>query len=158
MMAMIDWIFAKIPVRFPDIKIVLSEAGVSWVPSAIERLKRAYRQVDSSDVWTRQDPDPVDLVRRNFWFTSIEDPSAFRLLDLIGEDRVMLESDYPHYDSSWPDTQRMARDQLSHLSPQTVRKVCFENAAHVYRHRLPPEHLVAASIVGQAQRSTTSRH
>jgi predicted TIM-barrel fold metal-dependent hydrolase len=152
-LAMVDWVFAKIPVHFPDIKIVLSEAGVSWVPAAIERLKRAYRQVDSSDVWTRQDPDPVELLHRNFWFTSIEDPSAFRLLDLIGEDRVMLESDYPHYDSSWPDTQRMAQDQLAHLPGATIRKICFENAAHVYRHPLPPEHLVAASIVGRDRHS-----
>jgi predicted TIM-barrel fold metal-dependent hydrolase len=146
--AMIDWIYAKVPVRFPGVKIAMSEAGVSWVPMAIERLRRAYRHRDTSAVWMPSDGDPVELVHRNFWFTSIEDPSAFRMLDVIGEDKVMVESDYPHYDSSWPDTQAMVRYQLEHLEPATIRRVCFENAAALYGHPLPPDELVASSVVG----------
>ncbi|MGE0304360.1 MAG: amidohydrolase family protein [Acidimicrobiia bacterium] len=146
--SLVDWTFSKIPLRFPRIKIALSEGGISWVPMALERLTRSYRQAESSSYWTPADPDPVEIVHRNFWFTSIEDPSGFRLLDLIGEDKVMLESDYPHADSSWPDTQALARRDLQHLSGATIRKVCFENAASLYRHPLPPNDLVAGSVIG----------
>ncbi|WP_234834726.1 amidohydrolase family protein [Mycolicibacterium stellerae] len=143
MSAMIDWVFSKIPIRFPDIKIALSEGGVSWVPTALERLQRAFDRRDENDVWSATDPHPIDLVRRNFWFTSIEDPSAFRLLELIGEDRVMVEVDYPHADSSWPHTQDLIRRDLSHLPASTIAKVCYKNAAALYQHPLPPDSLIA---------------
>ncbi len=147
-MASVDWIFAKIPVRFPNIKIALSEAGLSWVPMVIERLRRAYRQREASVVWGLSDPDPVELLRRNFFFASIEDPCGFRELDVIGDDHVMIETDYPHMDSSWPRTQSLVRSQLEHLAFDVVKKACFENAARLYRHPLPPDELLARSVVG----------
>jgi predicted TIM-barrel fold metal-dependent hydrolase len=143
--ALVDWVFSKVCLRFPGLKITLSEAGASWVPMAIERIRRAHRQREAADYWHASDPDPEGIVHQNFWFASIEDPSAFRLLDIIGEDRVMVESDYPHNDSSWPDTQALVREQLEHLPPATIRKICFENAADLYRHPRPPDAAIARS-------------
>jgi predicted TIM-barrel fold metal-dependent hydrolase len=136
---LIDWLFARIPLRFPDLRVVLSEAGASWVPMAVERIRRAHRVVGTGlNDWPLNAPSPLELVRRMFWFTSIEDPAAFRLLDIIGEDRVMVETDYPHYDSTWPQSQQMIRSELTGLEPATIRRVCFETAAALYRHPLPP--------------------
>ena len=59
----------------------------------------------------------------------------------------MVETDYPHFDSTWPESQAMIRRECSHLSAPTVRKVCFENAAAVYRHPLPPDGMIARSEV-----------
>ena len=39
------------------------------------------------------------------------------MLDIIGEDRVMVETDFPHMDSTWPGCQAMIRGELSHLAP-----------------------------------------
>jgi predicted TIM-barrel fold metal-dependent hydrolase len=138
MVAMVDWIFARVPLRFPGLKIVLSEAGFSWVPTILERLARADRQRAASQVWQPGDPSPVEVAQRNFWFTSIEDPSGFRNLDLIGQDRVMVEADFPHQDTSWPDTQAYLESQLHALDDDTVRQVCIGNAAAVYRWPEPP--------------------
>jgi predicted TIM-barrel fold metal-dependent hydrolase len=147
--AMFDWIYARIPVRFPELKIVLSEAGVSWVPMAIERLRRAYRQCSAPIAsWSPNDIDPVELVHRNFYFTSIEDPAGFRLLDLIGDDHVMVETDYPHYDSTWPFSQAMIESELAELPAESIRKVCYGNAASLYRHPEPPAAMLAASTIG----------
>jgi predicted TIM-barrel fold metal-dependent hydrolase len=148
--ALVDWVFSKVLLRFPGLKITLSEAGASWVPMAIERIRRAHRQRESADYWTAADPDPEEIVHRNFWFASIEDPSAFRLLDVIGEDKVMVESDYPHCDTSWPETQDLVRGQLAHLPLETVRKVCYENAAALYRHPLPSDEFVGGTELGAA--------
>lgn len=138
--ALVDWIFAGIPARYPDLKIVMSEAGVSWVPMVLERLQRSYRN-QIAGPWPGGDLTPVELVRRNFFFTSIEDPSGFQQLDLIGEDNVMVETDYPHFDTTWPEVQSMIRGQLVDLPAAQVRKVCFENAARVYRSTPPPADL-----------------
>ena len=151
--AMIDWIYAAVPVRFPDLKIALSEAGVSWVPMALERLHRAHRN-DVGRSWPAGAPDPDSLVQRNFFFCSIEDPSAFRSLDLIGEDNVMVEVDYPHFDTTWPDCQEMVRMQLRSLEPDVIRKVCYANAARLYRMPPPPADLVARSEAGASASGT----
>jgi hypothetical protein len=114
----------------------------------VERLRRSYRQRESSTTWSAGDPDPVEVLHRNFWFTSIEDTSAFRLLDIIGDERVMVESDYPHADSSWPETQCLIRRDMGHLDRATIEKICFRNAAALYRHPVPPDDLLALSVVG----------
>lgn len=149
LIALVDWIYARIPLRFPKIKIVLSEAGASWVPMALERLARAFRQREATRDWGMNDPHPNDVVRRNFWFTSIEDPSAFKNLDVIGDDRIMVETDYPHADSTWPDTQELVKSELEHLPDATVRKICYETAASVYNHPLPPPEVLERSAVGR---------
>ena len=145
----VDWIYAKVPVRHPDLQIVLSEAGLSWVPMVIERLRRAYRHLPASETWSASDPDPMELLRRNFHFASLEDPSGFRMLDLIGEDHVMVETDFPHMDSTWPGCQAMIRGELTGLSRETIAKVCFENACRLYRHPLPPAELIARATMGE---------
>ncbi|MFR9804114.1 amidohydrolase family protein [Pseudonocardia sp. RS010] len=147
--ALMDWVYSGVCLRFPRLKIALSEAGVSWVPMALERLGRAFRQkAGVGRGWPDGEISPMDLVRRNFFFTSIEDPSAFRMLDVIGEDNVMVETDYPHFDSTWPACQDMIRGEMAGLGHDKVRKICFENASRIYRHPLPPTDLVAASEVG----------
>jgi predicted TIM-barrel fold metal-dependent hydrolase len=148
MAALADWLYSRIPLRFPELRIVLSEAGVGWVPMMIDKIRRAYRLLDASQVWTRDDPEPAEVIRRSFRFTSIEDPSIWRSLDLVGEDNVMAESDYPHEDSTWPDTQQVLRAQLSSLGDTQVRKVCYSNACRLYRHAAPPSTMLEPSELG----------
>ena len=144
----VDWMYTKIPVRFPRLKIAMSEGGVSWVPMVIERLARAYAQRGASMVWTTADGDPVEILHRNFWFTSIEDPSAFQLLDLIGADKVMVEVDFPHGDTNWPRSQALFRAETEHLSDEFIKMVCYGNAASLYRHEPPPDEMLRRSVVG----------
>jgi predicted TIM-barrel fold metal-dependent hydrolase len=148
----VDWIYSRIPLRFPDLRIVLSEAGISWVPTVRERLGRAYRFRAASEVWLATDPDPLDVLATNFWFASLEDPSGFRMLDLIGEHKVMVETDYPHMDSTWPGCQQMIRSELSHLPGATIAKVCFENACGLYDHPRPPQGWIDRATFGPAGR------
>ena len=53
----------------------------------------------------------------------------------------MLETDYPHSDSTWPTTQELLRERLSGsragLTPEDVRLITHANAAEVFRHPLP---------------------
>jgi hypothetical protein len=90
----------------------------------------------------------VALLRRNFYFCSIEDPAAFQLADVIGHDRLMVEMDYPHQDSTWPHVQSLIRSELEGLDNALIRKVCFENASNLYRHPPPPHSLIEASVAG----------
>jgi predicted TIM-barrel fold metal-dependent hydrolase len=155
MIAAVDWIFARVPIRFPGLSIVLSEGGVTWIPMIRERLIRAYRGLEVTRRWRPSDPEPVDLLRRNFWFCSVEDPLAFHLLDVIDESHLMVESDYPHADSTWPNSQEVIRRELSHLPGETIRRICYGNAARLYGHPEPPQSWIDRSEVGQ--RSSSAR-
>ncbi len=66
-----------------------------------------------SSAWHDPDLSPSDAIRRNFWFCAIDPGSTIALRDHIGIDHIMVESDYPHADSTWPDTQATQRAALS---------------------------------------------
>jgi predicted TIM-barrel fold metal-dependent hydrolase len=76
-------------------------------------------------------------MKRNFWFASFYDPSMWALIERIGADRVMLETDYPHPDTIWPHVQSTLAGQLKGLTPEQIDKVTCQNASLLYRHPLP---------------------
>jgi predicted TIM-barrel fold metal-dependent hydrolase len=138
MYAAVDWLFSKIPVRYPDIKISLSEGGIGWVPALLDRLDHMSSYSSMYGTWEDvKDVSPADVLRRNFWFCALEDPSAFRLLDVIGEDHVLMEEDYPHCDSLWPKTQSVLSHCLKDLPRETQDKLTWKNASDLFRFPVP---------------------
>jgi predicted TIM-barrel fold metal-dependent hydrolase len=135
-----DWLWAQIPTRFPNIKIAFSEGGISWVPMLIDRINYVLdHSAVGSHGWDDPSISPVDAMRRNFWFCTIDLGSTFRLRDHIGIDHICIESDYPHADSTWPDTQLLADASLVDIADDEIRKVTWENASKLFRHPVPEE-------------------
>jgi predicted TIM-barrel fold metal-dependent hydrolase len=135
-----DWLWARIPTRFPNIKIAFSEGGISWVPMLIDRINYVLdHSAVGSDGWDDPNLSPVDAMRRNFWFCTIDLGSTFELREHIGIDHICIESDYPHADSTWPDTQGLAHDALKNIDADTIRKVTWENASKLFRHPVPED-------------------
>ncbi len=64
-------------------------------------------------------------------------PVAFEHRHQIGVDRIMVESDYPHPDTSWPDTQRVLGEQFADFSQDDVEQMTYRNALELYRHPMP---------------------
>jgi predicted TIM-barrel fold metal-dependent hydrolase len=131
-----DWVFSRIPVRFPELRICLSEGALSWVPMMLERLRRNTRLRDATLTWRDIDETPEDVFRRAFWFCSIEDRYGIEMRNEIGIDRIMIEMDYPHVDSTWPTTQEVVEEELGHLPESDIHKIAYENACNLYRHPL----------------------
>jgi predicted TIM-barrel fold metal-dependent hydrolase len=135
-----DWLWARIPTRFPEIRVAFSEGGIGWVPMLIDRIDYVLEHsAVGSNGWDDPNLAPTDALRRNFWFCTIDIPSTMSLRQHIGIDHICLESDYPNADSTWPDTQLRAVDGLRDFTPTEVRKVTWENASHLFRHPVPPE-------------------
>jgi predicted TIM-barrel fold metal-dependent hydrolase len=134
-----DWLYAKVPVRFPNLKLVLSEGGIGWLPGFLDRLEHTARYQDYTDTWKGIKTPVVELFLNSFRFCTIEDPTTFAVLDRIGADRVMVEVDYPHVDSTWPDVQPVLSKQLAGLSDDVIRKVTYENASALFKHPVPAE-------------------
>jgi predicted TIM-barrel fold metal-dependent hydrolase len=137
MFATVDWLYSRIPVRFPDIKIVMSEGGIGWVPALLDRLDHMMTYHSMYGTWDGIELTPAEVLRRNFYFCAVEDPTAFALRERIGVDHILLEEDYPHSDSLWPRTQEVVRHSIGHLPAEDIRKLAWENASRLYRHPVP---------------------
>ena len=120
--------------RLPSLKIAMSEGGIGWVAMLLDRLDNI---VDRSGYGLGWDVRPADVLQRNFWFCTIDDPSTIDTRHRIGVDHIMVEVDYPHGDSTWPDTQDVIEKCWGHIPADELRAMCSENAAALYRHPLP---------------------
>jgi predicted TIM-barrel fold metal-dependent hydrolase len=126
-----DWLFSGIPLRFPELRIALSEGGFGWVPILIDRIGHMARQLDYSVQFG--DLTPVEVLRRNFWFTTFNDELSMSLRHLAGVDHIMIETDYPHSDSTWPDSQEILARQFADVPDDEIAKMTHLNAQELYR-------------------------
>ena len=132
-------IFSGALERHPNMKIVLAETGIGWLPYMLERMDDTYRKfVDAGDFWRehgglRLTMPPSAYFRRQIWATFQTDRAGLRLLDTLGEDRVMWASDYPHSDSTWPESRQAIEENFEGVSPSARRRITCENAKALYR-------------------------
>jgi predicted TIM-barrel fold metal-dependent hydrolase len=129
-----EWLWSGWAVRYPDLKIAMSEGGIGWVAMLLDRLDNI---VDRSGYGLAWDIRPAEVLKRNFWFCTIDDPSTIDTRYRIGVENIMVETDYPHGDGTWPDTQEVIHQAWGHLPPDELRAICCENASALYRHPLP---------------------
>ncbi len=133
-----EWLWSGWPARFPELKIAMSEGGIAWVAGLIDRLDNIMARSGYGGGWLDPKISPSDCLRRNFWFCMIDDPSTLCTRHAIGVENILFESDYPHGDGTWPDTQAVMKSLLGDLPENEIRMIAHENAAKLYRHPLPP--------------------
>jgi predicted TIM-barrel fold metal-dependent hydrolase len=121
--------------RYPDIKLVSVEAQIGWVPFWKYYLDHLY---DKHRWWTNFGlPErPSVYVDRQLWFTFMEDPPGIELAHRCNVDRIMWSSDYPHSETTYPNSRKIADEILSHLPPDQFRKVARDNCADLYDLKL----------------------
>ncbi len=139
LVAAAEWVWSGVPLRFPELAVAFSEGGIGWVPMLIDRLDYVLQHSASGSASNHWPSDllPSEVLKRNFWFCTIDDPSVVDLRERIGLDHIMVESDYPHADSTWPDTQAVLAASMGHLPPDELRRMAAGNAADLFRHPLP---------------------
>ena len=132
-----EWLWSGYVARYPTLKIAMSEGGIGWVAMLHDRLENI---VDRSGYgkYFSGDLRPAEVLARNFWFCTIDDPSTLVTRGTIGVDHIMFETDYPHGDGTWPDSQAVFASVFGALPADEVAKISHENAAALFRHPLPP--------------------
>jgi len=129
-----DLITAGVFKKFPELKIALSEGGIGWVPFLLDRMdKHMWNQS-----WTHLDigaEDATTIWKKNFLGCFITEPSNLRLIDRMGEDTVAWECDYPHSDSTWPESPELLLKELNaaKIADDVINKITWENACRFYR-------------------------
>jgi predicted TIM-barrel fold metal-dependent hydrolase len=136
--SLVDFLFSGVLHRFPNLKLLYAEAQIGWIPYVLER---------ADDVWHThrgwahgQDncPDlPSGYYFRQVYSCFFKDPVGVAVLDRVGVDNVMFETDYPHQDGTWPESREAAALQFGHLPDDQVHKIARGNAIELLGLDLP---------------------
>ncbi len=113
----------------PELTLVIGESGIGWIPYVLDHMDLEWGDQFKDLTLTMK---PSDYWHRQCFATYQSDRVGIKLLDELGEDRVMWGSDFPHPDGIWPDSQEFIARELGHLAAATRRKVTCENAARLY--------------------------
>jgi predicted TIM-barrel fold metal-dependent hydrolase len=139
--------------KFPRLQFALSEGGTGWIPYWLERLDYVYQQ---HRFWTHQDfgdSSPAQVARDHFSFCFISDRAGVEQAAAIGYDSVTWECDYPHSDSSWPNSPESVTKQLAGMDDTIVNKFTHENAMRIYQYdpfaSIPRDQATVAALRAQ---------
>lgn len=137
MFACADWLWSGVPLRFPNLRILIVEGGVGWLPMLAERADYALDHPVAGEASWEGGLKPSEVLRRNFFFGTLDDHALSGVRLAVGLDHVLQESGYPHADSTWPDTQLAVARNLGALPPADIARVAYGNAARLFGHPLP---------------------
>jgi predicted TIM-barrel fold metal-dependent hydrolase len=132
MLSMCDWLFSGVFMRFPDLKIAYSEGQIGWIPYVLERADHVWRENRGSTGAHNLDREPSEFFAEHVYGCFFADQFGLDNLDRIGVDHVMFECDYPHQDSTWPHTRKVAQEMTHGMDPEVVRRIMRGNAIELY--------------------------
>jgi predicted TIM-barrel fold metal-dependent hydrolase len=123
--------FSGILERHPGMKVVFTEGGISWVPSALFDADKQYKAY-ATEVRPKLRELPSYFWHRQCYATFMNDPAGLRLTDLIGYDHMLWSVDYPHPEGNLGENVDVMRSIFQRLAEHEARAVVGGNAAKVW--------------------------
>ncbi len=130
-----DLLFGPTLRRFPGLRVALSEGGIGWIPFYFDRIDRHYQNQE----WLHGGRDfegkmPSEVFREHILACFITDPSGLLLRDRIGTDIIAWECDYPHTDTTWPESPEFAWKEFQDTgcSDDEIHKMTWQNSCRFF--------------------------
>jgi predicted TIM-barrel fold metal-dependent hydrolase len=129
-----DLLMSGVLARYPKIKFVSVESGIGWIPFVLEALDYQFNGNSVAAEHPEFDRLPSEYFARNvyacYWF---EQTAPRRLIDKIGENNVLFETDFPHPTSLYGDeVHARIKGGLDDCETSVKRKILWENAQKLY--------------------------
>lgn len=128
-----DLLFGSLPRRFPEVKFVITEGGVGYVPYLLERADFVWHK---HRYWAPfGDERPSDIFHRQFAVCAVNEEFGLspQAIDIIGVDNILWECDYPHSETTWPASQSAADKTFGGMPKQQADKITHKNAERLFR-------------------------
>jgi predicted TIM-barrel fold metal-dependent hydrolase len=135
MSAFVDWLLSGALVRHPDLKIAFSEGQVGWIPFFLERLDNHWeRSRLFGDLQSRVPQPPSSYLPGRVYGCIFDDQHGLKSRDVVGMGQIMVETDYPHADSTFPHSVGTIEKMVlaAGLSPHEVWQLVRGNAIECY--------------------------
>jgi predicted TIM-barrel fold metal-dependent hydrolase len=140
--AMTDWVMSGALARYPRLKLAFSESQVGWMPYHFQRMDVVWKNHHGSpvaDIPAELTSPPSSYAKGRIFGCIVEDDFGIEVRGgPLGTEQLTFESDYPHMDSTWPNTLASAEHALASYSDEDVEKVVRGNAIKLFQL---PEHL-----------------
>jgi len=134
--ALADWVWSGIFARYPRLKVALSEGQVGWMPFFLERMDSIWRRAELYDVRLRDvlPEPPSSYARRQVYGCIFDDLTGLQQRDVIGMSHIMIEIDFPHSDSTYPNTAKVVGDLAAEagLTDEETRLLARGSAIECY--------------------------
>ena len=117
--------------RFPELMIVAAECEIGWLPHWMQRMDHANFKFGAM-METKLSMQPSDYVRRQIWLTFMDDAVGAASYEVIGQDSFMWGSDFPHTDSTWPNSRTVIEKNFAGVPDAVAQSILFDNAARLY--------------------------
>jgi hypothetical protein len=145
-----DLLWSRIFIKFPGLKVALSEGGIGWVPYFLERVDYIYSHTQH---WTGMDLGrrlPSEVFKDHVLLCFIDDLVGIENRHHLKLDNLTWECDYPHSDTTWPRSPEIAMRCLAHLSEHEIEKITHLNAMRHFQYdpfaHIPKEEATAAAL------------
>ena len=148
-----DLLWSRVMTEFPLVRFALSEGGIGWIPYFLERVDYVY---EHHQAWTGQDlpMKPSELFQERFITCFIDDASGLKNREDVGIKQMTWECDYPHSDSTWPESPERLAKSLAGIPDDEIRAITYENAMRLFHYdpfaHLPIEESTVAALRKQA--------
>jgi predicted TIM-barrel fold metal-dependent hydrolase len=139
MMSLTDWLMSGILERFGSLRVLFAECQIGWLPYQLYRWDYVW---EKNFAWAWGDRDgheilpkpPTEYFREQVLCSFFDDRHGVRSIEEAGMvDNVALEVDYPHGDSTWPHSSKVAASIVATLDTKAARKVICGNAERFLR-------------------------
>ena len=122
--------------RHPGLKLVSVESGIGWVPFILEAMDYEVFEnaPEQAGELSRMPSDYFkDHWYATFWFERNRGGNLQALVDSVGEDNILFETDFPHPTCLYPKPLDTVAEKMATLTASARRKILGENAAKLYR-------------------------
>jgi hypothetical protein len=146
MNSVVNLMLSPVCYQFPSLRFVFSEAGIGWVPAVLERVDRVVER-NAYHVPPPGDLKPSEIFRRNMFVCMLDEHFGFANADAIGIEQIVVETDYPHSDTSYPHTQKAFGEIFDGHPADVVDAVTYENAERIFNWTIADRGLLTAPDV-----------
>jgi uncharacterized protein len=124
-------VFEGIPERFPNLTLGFLEIGCGWLPYWMERMDEEYEKRAREAPLLKGKPSDYLTGGHLYYSCEPDEKMVGTVVDLVGADRIMYASDYPHWDMTYPESAALLQKRPD-LSPEAKRKILCDNAHRFY--------------------------
>ena len=118
--------------KFPTLTLAYSEGQIGWLPYILERVDDVWKEHRAWGGVADIIPEPPSTYYyRQVFGCFFRDRHGLNSLNEVGVDNITFETDYPHTDTTWPNTKEVADEMMGHLPEDVVWKIVRGNAARM---------------------------
>jgi uncharacterized protein len=124
-------ISSAVPQRFRKLRFVIVEGGIGWI-AALLRFMDHWWEDHHRWMEPKLDEPPSACFKSQFWATFEDDRPGILTRHLLGTDRLLWGSDYPHTEGTFPFSMKRISQDFVDVPEDETRMMVRDNAARLY--------------------------